>query len=137
MSAPPVILASISPRRAELLKQVVFRFEIMPSHAEECEHEHFTPREIALLNAYRKARVVAKRFPDRLVIGADTVVSIGNRVFGKPADRGEAAAMLGELSGRLSFICCMEGAPPRPDSWVSTTGITFAKSRGAFISAAI
>ena len=75
MNLPPVILASASPRRVELLRQAVFRFKVLPSAAAESEHEQFTPREIALLNAYRKARTVAKRFPDSLVIGADTVVA--------------------------------------------------------------
>ena len=57
MNLPPVILASASPRRVELLRQLVFRFKVVPSAADECEHEQFTAWEIAQLNAYRKARL--------------------------------------------------------------------------------
>jgi len=111
MNLPPVILASASPRRVELLWQVVFRFKVLPSDVPEPGHEHFTPREIALLNAYRKARSVAKRFPDSLVIGADTVVALGTTLFAKPRNQRDACRMLGELEGRthevLTGVCLL------------------------------
>src|SRR5438874_10811627 len=100
MKLPPVILASASPRRAELLRQVVRDFQIVPARAEELQPEHFSPTEACILNAYRKARVLAKRFPDALVIGADTEVYLGRKVFGKPRDRRDAERMLSELEGR-------------------------------------
>ena len=64
MNFPPVILASASPRRAELLREVVPDFQIIAGHTEEFQPEQFSPIESCLLNAYRKARVIAKRFPD-------------------------------------------------------------------------
>jgi septum formation protein len=100
MKLPRVVLASASPRRAELLKQIVSDFEVVPGHAEEFQPEHLSPAEACLLNAYRKARVIAKKVPDALVIGADTEVVLGRRVFGKPRDRTEASQMLADLAGR-------------------------------------
>jgi septum formation protein len=100
MKLPRIVLASASPRRAELLKQIVSDFEVVPGHAEEFQPEHLSPTEACLLNAYRKARVIAKKVPDALVIGADTEVVLGRRVFGKPRDRAEAGQMLADLAGR-------------------------------------
>lgn len=61
---------------------------------------------MAQVNAYRKARVIAKKFPDRLVLGADTLVYLDRdaKLFGKPADRQDAARMLGELQGRIHAV---------------------------------
>src|ERR1044071_5615059 len=97
MNLPRVILASASPRRAELLRKFVREFETVPAHADEFQPEHLSPTEACMLNAYRKARLIAKKFPDALVIGADTEVCLDGKVFGKPADRTEAARMLAEL----------------------------------------
>jgi septum formation protein len=107
----PVILASASPRRAALLKELGLAFKVVPGHAEETQPEHLTPAEACLLNAYRKARVIAKKFPDALVIGADTEVCLEREVFGKPASRADAARMLGELEGRehqvITGVCLL------------------------------
>src|SRR6185503_1580522 len=100
MNLPPVILASASPRRAELLRRFVRQFEIILGYADEFQPEHLSPAESCMLNAYRKARAVAKQFPDALVIGADTEVCLGRRVFGKPKDRADAEQMLADLEGR-------------------------------------
>lgn len=104
MNLPPVILASASPRRVELLRQIVFRFKVVPSAAPECEHEQLTAWEVAQLNAYRKARLIAKKNPDHLVIGADTVVCLGTKFYNKPADATDARRMLRELSGRVHDV---------------------------------
>lgn len=101
---PRIILASASPRRAALLRQLELDFEVLPGHAPEVEHEFLTPREVCQLNAYRKARVVAKRCPDALVIGADTVVCLGARIFGKPASLAEAERTLAELQGKTHEV---------------------------------
>lgn len=131
MNVPPVILASVSPRRAELLRQVVFHFKVMPSQAPECEHEHFSPREIALLNAYRKARAVAKRFPDGLVIGADTVVAIGMTLYGKPRNKRDAIRMLSELQGRthevVTGVCLLHLRSHRQSVFADQTAVVFQK----------
>ncbi len=107
----PILLASASPRRAELLRQLGVEFEVVPGHAEESQPEHLSPAEACLLNAYRKARVVAKKFPDALVLGADTEVCLDRKVFGKPASRRDAERMLSELEGRehqvITGVCLL------------------------------
>ena len=129
MNLPPVILASASPRRVELLRQAVFRFKVLPSAAAESEHEQFTPREIALLNAYRKARTVAKRFPDSLVIGADTVVALGATLYAKPRNKRDACRMLAELEGRahevLTGVCLLHWRSHRQSIFADQTTVRF------------
>jgi len=97
---PPVILASASPRRARLLEELGIDFQVIPGHTPEAQPEHLTPVEACLLNAYHKARALAKKEPDALVIGADTEVCLCGKVFGKPATREAARRMLTELEGR-------------------------------------
>ena len=104
MKRPPLILASASPRRAELLKLLRVEFRIIPSDATEVVHEHLTPLEICQLNAHRKARAVAKRIPDALVIGADTLVFLDNKILGKPRNRADARRMLARLQGRTHQV---------------------------------
>jgi len=104
VNLPPVILASASPRRAELLRQLKLNFKILPGDAVEVAHEFLTPQEICQLNAHRKARAVAKKIPDALVLGADTLVFLGQEVFGKPRDLGEAKQMLARLQGRTHQV---------------------------------
>ena len=78
MDLPPLILASASPRRAELLRQLNLGFRIVPSAATEIFDEQLSPWELCQLNARRKARAVAKKYPDALVLGADTLVFLGH-----------------------------------------------------------
>ncbi len=104
MPLPPLILASASPRRAELLREMGLDFAVVPSEADEVHHEQLTARELSQLNAYRKARMVAKRHPAALVLGADTLVYLGGRLFGKPATRTEACDMLKSLSGQTHQV---------------------------------
>lgn len=106
MSLPHVILASASPRRVELLRQLVPEFQVVPSNAPELLDDQLTAWEQAQLNACRKARTVAKRFPDALVIAADTIVYLPehNRLFGKPASIDEAVEMLKQLQGKTHAV---------------------------------
>ncbi|MCS7338503.1 MAG: Maf family protein [Verrucomicrobiae bacterium] len=106
MNLPPVILASASPRRAELLRQLVPEFRIVPSNVPELLDDQLTAWEQAQLNACRKARTVAKRFRDALVIGADTIVCLPeeNKLFGKPGSIQEAVQMLKQLQGRTHAV---------------------------------
>ncbi|MGN6552110.1 MAG: Maf family protein, partial [Verrucomicrobiota bacterium] len=94
MSLPSIILASASPRRSELLHQLGVEFSVMSSDATELHNEQFTARELAQVNAYRKARAVAKKHPDALVLGSDTLVYLDMQLFGKPADMADAYRML-------------------------------------------
>lgn len=129
MNLPPVILASASPRRAELLRKVVRDFEVLPGHAEEFQPEHLSPAEACTLNAYHKARVLAKKFPDALVIGADTEVCLDRRVFGKPRDIAEAAEMLADLEGRehqvVTGVCLIHLRRHRQRTFAERTRVTF------------
>ena len=106
MNPPPLILASASPRRAELLGQVVTDFQVVPSDAPEIHEPQLTAWEMAQVNAYRKARAVAKKFPDAIVLGADTLVYLDRetKLFGKPASHPDAQCMLTELQGRVHAV---------------------------------
>jgi len=129
MSLTTIILASASPRRAELLRQIVSEFEIVPGHVDEFQPEHLSPVEACLLNAYRKARVVAKKHPDALVIGADTEVCVGRRVFGKPKDLVDAAKMIADLEGRqhqvITGVCLVWLRHHRQRLFAEVTRVTF------------
>ena len=114
MELPPLILASTSPRRAELMTLLPYRFRIAASDATEVAHEHLTPREVCQLNAHRKARAVAKKNPDALVLGADTLVFLGGEIFGKPRSRTQAEQMLWRLQGQVHQVREMQTT-----SWLS------------------
>jgi septum formation protein len=101
---PPLILASASPRREALLRQLGLPFQVVLSRVEELQAEHLSPRELCQVNASRKARVVAKRHPDALVVGADTMVCLGRERFGKPRTMAEARRMLGRLQGQTHEV---------------------------------
>jgi septum formation protein len=101
---PPLILASASPRRAELLRQLKLDFEIVPSDATEISDQQLSPRELCQLNAHRKARAIAKKIPDALVLGADTLVFLEREIFGKPRNLDEAKQMLEKFQGRTHQV---------------------------------
>ncbi len=95
------ILASASPRRKQLLGELIEQFEIIPSNADESAQGR-TPRRTVELLAERKAVEVASRKENEgaIVLGADTVVAIDGEILGKPKDEADAARMLSTLSGR-------------------------------------
>ena len=105
----PLILASASPRRRELLAGADIDFEVVPSGFDEATVRHLPPRRQAAAAARGKALKVARRHPGRWVAGCDTVVALGEVSFGKPADPGDARRMLGRLAGRdhlvVSAVC--------------------------------
>lgn len=94
-----LILASTSPRRAELLKQIGLNFLIKVSAVDETPLPGLTPPELVGLLAERKAAAVARELHDGIVIGADTVVVWQGQVLGKPRNRDEAFEMLFKLQG--------------------------------------
>ncbi len=104
MNLPPLILASASPRRAELLRQLKSNFRIVPGDAKEIFDEQLSPSELCQLNAHCKARAVAKKNPDSLVLGADTLVFLDGKIMGKPADIADAQRMLTQLQGRTHQV---------------------------------
>jgi septum formation protein len=99
-----LILASSSPRRKELLENLHLTFEISSSNADESFNPGTPPDVIVMDLAERKAKDVAKRYPDSFVIGADTVVVIDDQVLGKPSDEQEAREMLRLLSGTTHSV---------------------------------
>lgn len=104
MKLPPLILASASPRRAELLKLLPVPFRVLPSDAPEVAPEHLSPQEVCQLNAHRKARAVAKKNPDALVLAADTLVFLDHEILGKPHNFKDAEKMLAQLQGRTHQV---------------------------------
>jgi len=98
--APPLVLASASPRRRDLLAQIgVTPDRIEPADLDETPLKDELPRDHARRLARAKAETVAARYPDAFVLAADTVVSRGRRILPKPADEAEAAHCLAMLSG--------------------------------------
>jgi septum formation protein len=97
-----LILASRSPQRRAILEQLGIEFTIVVPSVEELEAG--PPDEVALENARRKAAAVAAGEPDALVLGVDTVVWAGGRVFGKPSGPGQAREMLEVLSGSVHTV---------------------------------
>lgn len=94
-----VILASGSPRRHELLRKLCSNFVVEVSDAAEVQSAE-NPTALAVENATRKAESVAKKNPDAVVIGADTIVVLDGEIFGKPDGAFGAVEMLSRLSGR-------------------------------------
>jgi septum formation protein len=129
MKLPSLILASASPRRTELLRQLKLEFEIVPGDAAEIFDEQLSPHELCQLNAHRKARVIAKKIPDALVLGADTLVFLEREVFGKPQNLDEAKQMLERLQGRthqvVTGVSLIHLRAHRERIFAASTDVTF------------
>lgn len=122
-----VILASKSPRRRELMEYIKPEFEIIPSLKEEVLPEGLDIEDIPAFLAAQKALDIARDRFDSLVIGCDTVVTLGGVIMGKPKDEADAKAMLMRLSGRthtvISGVClCYKG---RTMTFSEKTDVTF------------
>jgi len=101
----PLVLASASPRRLELLRQIgIEPDQVDPADIDETPGRDETPRRLALRLALGKASVVAARHPDAFVLGSDTLVAVGLRILNKPEDEAEARRMLALLSGRTHKV---------------------------------
>ena len=99
-----IILASASPRRKELLKQVLEDFEIIPAKGEERADLTLPPEKIVCALAEAKCGEVFEKRSDCVVIGCDTIVYFNGKVLGKPKTREEAEATLKELSGKTHSV---------------------------------
>lgn len=97
-----IVLASASPRRHELLKYITTEFEILPSDIEEIAQG--SPSEQVVKLALDKASDIAQKRPNAVVIGADTLVAIGELILGKPKNKVDAARMLMMLSGETHSV---------------------------------
>ena len=102
---PPVILASQSPRRRDLLAKAGVPFSIVIRDTEELKNAALPPRELCLYNARAKAEAVFRKHPDSTIIGADTLVFLDGLPLGKPQDEEEARTVLRMLSGRTHHVC--------------------------------
>jgi septum formation protein len=100
MSGPSLILASQSPRRAQLLRMLDLEFETMPADIDETYRAGEAPAPHAERLAREKAQVIGARRPEAVVIGSDTVVVLDGEVLGKPRDEADAVRMLLRLQGR-------------------------------------
>ncbi len=116
MTGQPVrlVLGSRSPRRLELLGRLGLVVDVVAPRVDESPLPGEPPPLHALRVARLKARSISERFPDRPVLAADTVVALGEVVFGKPRSRAEAATMLAELAGRThtvltALVLCFRG----------------------------
>lgn len=106
MTSHPIILASQSPRRKQLLEWAALDFEVQVSHADETFDASLTPDQAALFIAQQKASVV-QVLPgnqDRIILAADTIVVAGGQILGKPTDRDDAIRMLSLLSGQTHLV---------------------------------
>lgn len=99
MAVSRLILASSSPRRFDLLKEAGFNFEVIMPDVEENEDGSIPIRKLTEMNARLKAEAVASHHPDAIIVAADTLVLLGDRVLTKPVDRAEARRMLESLNG--------------------------------------
>jgi septum formation protein len=126
-----LILASSSPRRSYLLKQAGIEFDVIPSNFDESRVVLQDPFQYVRTLAQAKAEDIALGYPDRWIIGADTIVLINGKVLGKPKDKSAARDMLEQLSGQTHqvytgfTICCVGLQKQFTD--VVTTDVTFKK----------
>ncbi len=97
---PRIVLASASPRRAELLRAAGFEFEVRPAHVDESVHRDEMPEQYVRRVAEAKARVAIVHAGDSVVLAADTSVVVDDHILGKPADGADASRMLRLLSAR-------------------------------------
>lgn len=102
---PALVLASASPRRADLLREIGVSHEIISPQVEEAHDASLTPEQLTVENARRKALAGSALRPGCLVLGADTLVYIDGDPLAKPADMQEALHMVRRLSGRSHEVC--------------------------------
>ncbi|HEY1060874.1 MAG TPA: Maf family nucleotide pyrophosphatase [Daejeonella sp.] len=97
---PPIILASKSPRRQELLKLMGFDFQVVLREVDESYPPGLSPSEIAVYISEKKAKAFDLLIENEIVITADTIVSLDGKILGKPENEDHAFGMLSELSGK-------------------------------------
>ena len=122
---PPVVLASASPQRREMLERLGIPFTVSEPEVEEVTHGE--PREVVLANALLKARSIAE--PGNLTIGCDTEVVLDGRLLGKPRDALRAHEYVAQLSGRRHLVLSgLAVIGPEPDdvrTGIAETGVVF------------
>jgi septum formation protein len=113
----------------ELLRELGVPFQVVPSQASELHDQHIPVITLCELNAERKAAWVGERYPDRLVLGADTLVALGQQIFGKPRSLAEAEEMLLQLQGQthqvVTGVCLLQLQTGFRDRFHDLTQVTF------------
>ena len=128
-----VVLASASPRRLAILRQVGVEPEVCAVDIEEIKElsGHMDEEALTVRNATMKAQAAAEKYDDALVIAADTIVVLEGQIFGKPADEAEAKGMLSLLSGRVhqvyTGICLIDTRSGRSISGADICQVTFSR----------
>lgn len=133
-----IILASRSPRRADILRSVGWPFEVVVADIDEARDKGEAPMDYVRRLSLAKATVVASKIKDGLVLGADTTVAVDNHILEKPMDDGDARRMLKLLSGRwhevLTGVALVRsGHTTEPVVAVETTKVRFAELNDAEI----
>lgn len=133
----PIVLASASPRRRQLLEMLRIPFEVEPSGIDEVVQPGEAPRAYVLRVAREKGEAVARRRPGALVLAADTEVVLDGEVFGKPADAAGAVAMLQRLQGRTHQVltAVAVAGQGRLEHALDITAVTFRPADAAALSA--
>jgi septum formation protein len=129
----PIILASGSPRRQEYFKMLKLPFSILPALIDENQSTHTDPqdltRELAVKKVEKVIEVMKTRLP-KWICGADTVIATESKIFGKPANREEAAQMLEKLSGKqhkvVTSLALYNGKEKKMDCRTASCSVTFA-----------
>ncbi len=120
-----IILASGSPRRRELMEQAGIPFETDVSEADENIDEDLAPAEYVTELSLRKAKAIATKHGEDIIIGADTIVALDDRILGKPKDEAEAYEMLSLLAGRThSVYTGVTILYPEAESFYEKTDVT-------------
>lgn len=136
----PLVLASTSRYRAELLRRIVADFLLCAPDIDESAESDESPAATAARLAREKAKAVADRYPDHLVIGSDQVADLDGQLLGKPATLANAHAQLTRCSGRVvvfhTAVCLIEGKAEGPTfhQAIDSTRVVFRSLRSAEIS---
>jgi septum formation protein len=134
MNMDPIILASGSLRRQEYFRLMGLPFTIMPAKLDERPREGQAPREYSQEMAVRKINTIAEQLRGRIprwICGADTVIAVDGKIFGKPSDRSDAKSMIERLSGRehdvITSIALYNGKTQNIDCRTVESAVTFAE----------
>ena len=122
-----IYLASSSPRRAEILKNLKVNFEILKCDYDESNFTDESPEDFVIKNTQQKCLAAhairqQKKLPNKPILTADTIVALDGKIFGKPENKDHAIAMLLEFSGRRHSVMtciCFGETDPRSDAEVS------------------
>lgn len=130
----PIILASSSPRRQEILKMMNIPYQVIIPEIDESSYSAKTPQELTETLAKAKVQAVVHSLPSKQIIpwvlGADTVISLNGKIYGKPSDQNEAFEFIHTFQGKTHTVCTSialyNGAKKTISSKISTNKVTFA-----------